>query len=640
MKKRSESQARWDAIRERLIGLGGRSHRKRHFPKLQQRVEELERFRAFFDQAADLIFVVDERRRTILDANVSACRHLGGRQEALLGRRIEEFIEEAPVGPPAEERPPVSAGTRFALLKRKEAGPLPVELSVSTILLREEPYTVFVARDISGRLEAQRALAESAQRFRATFNQAAVGIGHVAPDGRWLRINRKYCDIVGYTEEEMKALTVGEITHPDDRAISMRNFQLLLEGKIGNYSLEKRYIRKDGSTVWVHLTASTVFDAGGHPRFAVGVVEDITTRKRAEEALRFSEERYRALYRDNPTMIVTLDADFTMFSVNPACASQLGYAADELEGMSVLKLFHEDDRPDVTEQLQNCLRNPNQVYRWQFRKRRKDGEPLWVEEVAQAVYDLSGRLTVLVVCQDITERRRVEEALRESDRMKSEFITTVAHELNTPLTSIRGFSELLLQEKGLTPAERQEFMNYVHEKSVDLSEIVSQILDIARIDSGQGIPLKKVSCRVLELEQMLAPVMEADRGRHRFAVDLRAPQALLFIDKGKIGQVLENLISNARKYSAEGTLIRVAGELSPGEYRLSVIDQGIGMTPEEKSHVFDKFYRAEDSSTETGGIGLGMSIVLGIVEAHGGEIRVESEKGKGTRVQVFLPLET
>lgn len=500
-----------------------------------------------------------------------------------------------------------------------------------------ERYFPQMPPDISER--PQRALADSEHCFLATFNLAAVGIGHVAPDGRWLRINRKYCDILGYTEKELKTLTFKEITHPDDLETSVRNFELLLEGKISEFALEKRYIRKDDTAIWVNLTASVVFNPDGRPRFAVAVAEDISTRKRAEEALRFSEERYRALYRDNPIMIVTLDTDFTMFSVNPSCATQLGYHLEELEGQSVLTLFHEEDRPAVAEQLKNCLRNPNQVYRWQFRKIRKNGAMLWVEELAQAVYDLNGRLTLLVVCQDITERKRVEEALRESDRMKSEFITTVAHELNTPLTSIRGFSELLLQQEELSPEERQEFLSYVHEKSVDLSEIVSQILDIARIESGKGIPLKKVSCKVLDLEQMLAPVIEADRGRHRFEIDCETPQTPLFIDKGKIGQVLENILSNARKYSAEGTLIRIAGELFPGEYRLSVIDHGIGMTPEEMSHVFDKFYRAEDSSTEVGGIGLGMSIALGIVNAHMGEIRVESQKGQGTRVEVSLPVE-
>ncbi|MDO9079941.1 MAG: PAS domain S-box protein, partial [Desulfuromonadales bacterium] len=137
--------------------------------------------------------------------------------------------------------------------------------------------------------------------------------------------------------------------------------------------------------------------------------------KEAENTLRFSEERYRVLFRDNPTMIVTLNSDLMMLSVNPACASQLGYTINELEGQSVLNLFRKEDRLAVTEQLRKCLQNPNQVHRWQFRKIRKDGEILWVEEIAQAVYDRNGVLNLLVVCQDITERQRAEVALRASE---------------------------------------------------------------------------------------------------------------------------------------------------------------------------------------------------------------------------------
>ncbi|WP_160295272.1 PAS domain S-box protein [Geobacter sp. OR-1] len=137
-------------------------------------------------------------------------------------------------------------------------------------------------------------------------------------------------------------------------------------------------------------------------------------RKSDVDALRFSEARYRALFHDNPTMIVTLDADLTMLTANPICACQLGYKIAELEGQSVLMLFHEGDRPAVIGQLQMCLQNPDQVYRWQFRKVRKDGKTLWVEETAQAISDLSGAPNILVVCQDITERKLLEDELKKT----------------------------------------------------------------------------------------------------------------------------------------------------------------------------------------------------------------------------------
>jgi len=148
-------------------------------------------------------------------------------------------------------------------------------------------------------------------------------------------------------------------------------------------------------------------------------------RRKADNALLFSEARYRALFRDNPTMIFTIDTNWTILSANPFGASRMGYRAEELEGRPVLNLFHEDDRDAVAEQLQRCMKNPNEVHRWQFRKIRKDGGVLWVEELAQAVYDLNGALNLLIVCQDVTERKRAEQELKDKEAMLRNILETL-----------------------------------------------------------------------------------------------------------------------------------------------------------------------------------------------------------------------
>jgi PAS domain S-box-containing protein len=168
-------------------------------------------------------------------------------------------------------------------------------------------------------------------------------------------------------------------------------------------------VKRNDNLLNLHITTRSLKDVNGNALERFGTVQDITERKRAEEVLRFSEARYRALYNYNPTMLATVDADLTMLSANSIFAGLLGYTADELEGQSLLKIFHEDDRPSVAEQLQKSLENPHQVYRWQYRKIHKDGHLVWVDEMAQAVYDLNGALNVLVTCQDITERKRTEE---------------------------------------------------------------------------------------------------------------------------------------------------------------------------------------------------------------------------------------
>jgi PAS domain S-box-containing protein len=356
------------------------------------------------DKSVHGILIVDDKG-IICFANQAAAK--------IFDCTVEELLGEHHGFPSVSD---ISAKTTDLNLKSHSGKTVAVEMWGAEIPWKGQPAHFVALHDITARKKMEEALRESEELFHATFNQAAVGIAHLAPDGHLLRINQRYCEIVGYPEEELGKMTFQQITHPDDLEMSITQFDLLRAGKLRDFSLEKRYICKDGSLVWVYLTVSMVYDPDGKQRYIVSVIEDITERKLAEEALRFSEARYRALHRDNPTMIATIDADLTILSVNPTCASQLGYSIDELEGQPVLALFHEDDRPAVTEQLRMCLRNSDQVYRWQFRKVRKDGGLLWVEELAQTVYDLNGAPNVLIVCQDITERKQAEEALQKSEK--------------------------------------------------------------------------------------------------------------------------------------------------------------------------------------------------------------------------------
>ncbi|KVN88855.1 hypothetical protein WJ68_04825 [Burkholderia ubonensis] len=169
-------------------------------------------------------------------------------------------------------------------------------LTITPIQIVESQYFSGFLRDIAARNETERALRDSEKRFRATFQQAAVGIAHVAPDGRWLRVNEKLCDIVGYTREELLSLTFQDITHPDDLGADLAQVRQVLDGQIDTYTMEKRYLRKGGSEVWIALTVSLVRDDAGTPDYFISVVEDIQRRKVAEEELR---ERTAELARSN-----------------------------------------------------------------------------------------------------------------------------------------------------------------------------------------------------------------------------------------------------------------------------------------------------------------------------------------------------
>lgn len=228
-------------------------------------------------------------------------------------------------------------------------------------------------------------------------------------------------------------------------------------------------------------------------------------------------------------------------------------------------------------------------------------------------------------------------AERQAERVKSELLSTAAHELNTPLTSIIGFSELMLQNPGQTIAEHKESLTYINRKAWALSRLVSDLLDVSRIEAGKAIPVSREVQDVLAVIRQVLQDLENLSSRHHFVLTLPEGPILVPLDRARLEQVLENILSNSIKYSPGGGDINIAGTTAPEGFHLSVSDQGIGMTSEEVARVFDKFYRADSSNTAINGTGLGMTIVREIIDGHGGRVWVESNPGRGTSVHLVLP---
>jgi PAS domain S-box-containing protein len=268
--------------------------------------------------------------------------------------------------------------------------------------------------------KARRDFAEAQRRLAkiASIAPAAVHEFRLAADGKMTMpfSTEAIRDIYGFPPEELaKDFSIGQaLIHPDDLP---RIGAAVEESRrsLTPFRQEWRVLHPQRGEIWIECRSTPESQADGAVVW-YGYLHDITERKRAEERLRNSEERYRALYHDIPVMIFTLNTKGDVVAVNPSGVQQLGYPEEELVGKSVLKVFYPDDRPAVTHQLGVCLANPGQLHHWQFRKVRKDGEILWVEEIAQLVKDLSGATNVLVVCQDITERKRTAEMLEHREQ--------------------------------------------------------------------------------------------------------------------------------------------------------------------------------------------------------------------------------
>jgi len=249
--------------------------------------------------------------------------------------------------------------------------------------------------------------------------------------------------------------------------------------------------------------------------------------------------------------------------------------------------------------------------------------------------------------KEVDERKRAEsvikkqnERLKELDRMKSEFLSTAAHELRTPLTSILGFSEILLKKK-LDEERQTRFLKIINEESAGLAGLINDLLDVSRIESGRGFMIKKAPTDVKDIILENVDLFKSQTDKHTFEVNVPDDLVKIEADKDKIDQVVENLISNARKFSPQGGRITVSVEQAKGELKISVTDTGLGIPGKDLPHIFEKFYRADNASTMAiRGTGLGLGIVKYIVESHGGKISVESKLGKGSTFSFTLPIRT
>ncbi len=380
------------------------------------------------------------------------------------------------------------------------------------------------------------------------------------------------------------------------------------------------------------------------------LVREAAERERAEAALQESEERYRHLFDDNPSMYFTLDRDGTVISVNRFGASQLGYSVDELIGQPVLAVFHEEDKAAVREQFEKALSNPGRVFRWSFRKIRKDGSVIWVEEFARAI-----KQRVLIVCQDITEQkaaedehRRLQLQIQHAQKMESLGILAggVAHDFNNLLTGVLGNAELALLDVPPSSPTRG-FLENIEKAALRAADLCKQLLAY----SGRGKFVIQPVCLNTVISEM-ADLLRASVTRR---VDLRFELAddLPWIegDPTQMAQIVMNLVSNASEaigdshgdiavstgaIDCDGDFLRdsfLGKELRPGPYvYVRIADTGCGMDTETLDRIFDPFF-----TTKFTGRGLGLAAVLGIVRGHHGTLTIDSEAGRGTTFTVLFP---
>lgn len=458
--------------------------------------------------------------------------------------------------------------------------------------------------------------------FMLAFDMCCVA----SLDGFFRRVNPAFVKGLGYSEEELLARCFLELVHPEDVARTQAELASLAQSD-GSHAFQNRYRHRDGTYRWLEWTPSQVSPEGR----IYAVARDVTEQYRTNEALRESERRYRLLAENSTDIILLTSPQGEIRYASPACERMLGVGPLELLGRMSFELIHPDDLETATRGHLEAMRTgtAQAIYRVCAPERPE----IWLEVLKKAVHDPeTGELVaVQSVSRDITQRC-------ELDRMKDQFVSTVAHELRTPLSAIYGSLRLIASGKLATdPAANQRIVDIAVSNTERLTRLIDDLLAFERLRDGRAV-MEKEACNaenlLLQVEDTMAPV--AEKAGVRLQIDLVS--IAMWADPDRVIQVLLNLVDNAVKFTPPGGAIRVSARDEGHGVRFEVQDEGRGIPEAMRERIFERFQQVTSSDArEKGGAGLGLAICRGLVEAHGGRIGVEGAPGQGSTFGFTLP---
>jgi PAS domain S-box-containing protein len=487
------------------------------------------------------------------------------------------------------------------------------------------------------------------QRFRSTFENAAVGMAHVAPDGRWLRVNQRLYEILGESAGPLFSGKWTDLNGGSESIDEARKIRNLLSGDITSYSIEKQCRRVDGSAVWVSLTVSLERDESGKPDYFIAVFEDVSARKQAEESLQVNLLQLQATFDGMAEPALLADADGKVLATNSAYLSLFEFTHPPRTRYEVFETFELSSADGqlfdpATSPFIRAL-NGEVIRELEFKGRnRQTGRILHFTSGAAPVRDARGNVAaVILTCHDITERKRAEEALERtnealerSNMVLRQFAYAAAHDLREPLRNVAISSELLARRH---PAARVPEIRRLLDTNVEGARRMHQmVMDLLEYANTVDFPAGETSLTDTSaaFERAVANLKQTIEENHAVISNDTLPD--LRVADVHLVQLFQNLIGNSLKYRKpdEVPAVHVSAQRTSKEWVISVHDNGIGFEPEYKDRIFGLFKRLHTRG-EYPGTGIGLAICARIVEQYGGRIWAESSPDEGSTFHFSLP---
>jgi len=600
--------------------------------------ESEQRFRTLAEASFEGITLTE--KGVVVDLNDQLAHMLGYARNELIGKPVMEFV--AP-----ESRELVAEAIRSGRLEpyehlalRKDGTIFPVEVRARTTQVAGHPLRVTAIRDITERKRAEEELRESEERFRNIFEESQIGIVLVDSNQSYLAVNKAFCSMVGYSQEELMSLSYAAISHPDGIEENVRNAKALWRGEIPYYKVEKRYIHKNGKTVWAFLETSLIRDRQGNPSYYLSVIEDITERKRAEEALRESEERFRLFMHHFPGLTYIKDSATRVIFANQGFMTYLNIAPSQILGKTNQDIF-------PTEFAERFTADDRRVF--------ESGQSEEIEEhfggriwsTYKFILPQPDRSPLLGgITLDITERKLAEEEIRRlNDELEQRveertaqleaankeleaFAYSVSHDLRAPLRAVDGFSRILLGDYALQlPPEAARYLERILANIQQMGRLIDDLLKFSRLSRQ---PLSKQRVELAELVHQAIEALDSERKERRVEISV-GELPLCQGDPVLLRQVWVNLLSNALKFTRQREVARIeigCQTNADGEQVYFVKDNGVGFDMQYAGKLFGVFQRLHRTE-EYEGTGVGLAIVQRIVHRHGGRVWAEAAPGEG-----------
>jgi PAS domain S-box-containing protein len=594
------------------------------------------------------IFMLDPAGR-VVSWNEGAEAIKGYSRDEILGRHFSCFYpkEQVDRGWPDYELTRAAADGRFedeSWRVRKDGSRFWANVIITA--LRDENGELLgfskVTRDLSERRQQEEALRQSEERFRTLVEHVSdYAIFMLTPEGFVTTWNTGARQITGYEPDEIMGSHLSRFYPPEAIRAAWPEHELRVARMEGRFEDEGWRIRKDGSRFWANVVITALRDPNGELVGFSKITRDLTERRRQEQALAQSEERFRLLVEGvDDYAIFMADRNGFVSSWNSGAERISGYTAKEILGKHFSHFYTSEDvaAHKPWKQLSEA-RDSGRVSDEGWRAR-KDGTLFWASSVMTALHDADGRPYGFAnVMQDLTKRRHAE-ALADRTQRMHEFIAMLAHELRNPLAPIRNAVELM-GRKGIGDPLLESMRQTIDRQSTLLTRIVDEFLDANRIARGkfmvdlEPVDLSTVVSRAVETTR---PLIDA-QGQH---LEIDAPESALWLkgDSLRLTQVIVNLLNNAAKFTPHGGRISLGVERRGTDIEIRVRDNGRGIDADHLESIFDLFTQISPESVRgQGGLGVGLALVRRVVELHGGIVQARSDGiGRGAEFIVRLPL--